>query len=141
MKILTLTILLLSTIWCSAMDRWAALSMLESGDCDTCIGPGGEVSRYQITIDNWRSYVVLGTAQEAADPHLAKIVAQQIMFERIMRYEKTLYPMRAINTGEFALLWHCPARVKHPRPADLDYAQRFYNLVHKDEIEKGKGSK
>ena len=29
----------------SAMERWAALSMIESGDDDNAIGPGGEVSR------------------------------------------------------------------------------------------------
>src|ERR1035438_10155530 len=28
----------------SAMDRWAALSMIESGDDDNAIGPGGEIS-------------------------------------------------------------------------------------------------
>ena len=37
----------------SAMDRWAALSMIESGDKDRAVGPRGEVSRFQIRPELW----------------------------------------------------------------------------------------
>src|ERR1035441_2322952 len=36
-----------------AMDRWSALSMIESGDDDLAVGPGGEVSRFQIRRELW----------------------------------------------------------------------------------------
>ena len=45
--LLVLTGLLLGQL-ASAMDRWAALSMIESGDNDQAVGPGGEVSRFHI---------------------------------------------------------------------------------------------
>src|ERR1700722_2135395 len=36
-----------------AMDRWAALSMIESGDDDRAVGSLGEISRYQIRPYLW----------------------------------------------------------------------------------------
>ena len=36
--------------------RLAALSMVESGDDDRAVGPGGEVSRYQISLALWKTY-------------------------------------------------------------------------------------
>jgi hypothetical protein len=39
----------------SAMDRWAALAMFESGDNDRIVGRAGEISRYQIRRELWPS--------------------------------------------------------------------------------------
>ena len=36
-----------------AMDRWEALSMIESGNNDRAIGSVGEVSRFQIRPELW----------------------------------------------------------------------------------------
>lgn len=51
MKILV--ILLMLSASASAMDRWTALAMLESGGNDQIIGQAGEVSRYQIRRELW----------------------------------------------------------------------------------------
>ena len=44
---------LISIIAAPAMDRWEALSMIESGDNDRAVGHGGEVSRFQIRPGLW----------------------------------------------------------------------------------------
>jgi hypothetical protein len=54
MKIWPAILLSLSVVAsASAMDRWSALSMIESGDDDRAVGPGGEVSRFQIRRELW----------------------------------------------------------------------------------------
>jgi hypothetical protein len=63
---------LLSVIGAPAMDRWSALSMIESGDDDLAVGPGGEVSRFQIRPELWPG----GNSQDARD---ALMAAQEIM--------------------------------------------------------------
>ena len=37
-----------------AMDRWAALSQIESGDDDHAVGAAGEISRYQLKPEIWQ---------------------------------------------------------------------------------------
>jgi len=103
-----------------AMDRWAALAMLESGDEDDTVGPAGEVSRYQIRPELWPS----GNPQ---DPHVALANARQIMTPRIAAFEQS--HGRAPNDFEFYVLWNAPAEINHPRPAVAARAQRFANLV------------
>src|SRR6266567_952502 len=41
---------------CAAMDRWSALSQIESGDNDKAVGRLGEISRYQILPDVWSAF-------------------------------------------------------------------------------------
>jgi hypothetical protein len=135
---ITLTILLLSTLWSSAMSRWEALGMLETGNCDICIGPAGEVSRYQIMPFLWKRY--------AWDQHgytnaaFAMMIGQTIIYDRIKIYESMITAKgekpKPITDEQFAMLWHCPGRFFNPTSSDLDYARRFANLVQKDEIEK-----
>jgi hypothetical protein len=68
--------LLLSVLSSPAMDRWSALSMIESGDDDRAIGPGGEVSRFQIRPELWpggnskNDREALTAAQEVMKPRL-----------------------------------------------------------------------
>ena len=39
-----------------AMDRWAALSQIETRDNDKAVGAAGEISRYQVKPQLWRRY-------------------------------------------------------------------------------------
>ena len=118
MKILFI-VLILSTN-ALAMDRWAALAMLESGDDDDTVGPAGEISRYQIRPELWPS----GNPQ---DPRVALANARQIMSPRIAAFEQS--HGRAPDDFEFYVLWNAPAQINHPRPAVADRARRFANLV------------
>jgi hypothetical protein len=112
-------ILILSTN-ALAMDRWAALAMLESGGEDDTVGPAGEISRYQVRPELWPS----GNPQ---DPRVALANAQHIMSPRIAAFEKS--HGRAPDDFEFYILWNAPAQIDHPRPAVADRARRFANLV------------
>lgn len=105
-----------------AMDRWAALSMIESGNDDSAIGSLGEVSRYQI-----RPYLWPG-----GNPHNAGAaldVAQKIMKPRIARFHQT--HNRAPSDFEFYVLWNAPQEVNHPCRAVAKRAERFANLVQR----------
>lgn len=105
-----------------AMDRWAALSMIESGDDDSAIGSLGEVSRFQI-----RPYLWPG-----GNPHnagKALDVAQKIMKPRIAKFTQT--HNRAPTDFEFYVLWNAPQQVDHPCRAVKKRAERFANLVRR----------
>ena len=105
-----------------AMDRWAALSMLESGNDDQAVGSLGEVSRYQI-----RPYLWPGG--NPVNPHVALNVAQKIMQPRISHFEQT--HNRVPSDFEFYVLWNAPQEVNHPCRAVSRRAERFANLVHR----------
>ena len=108
-----------------AMDRFAALSMIESGNNDSAIGPSGEISRYQVLPATWQHY----TQGKTLDPLNATnslSIAQTIMSERCAEFQKTNH--RPPGDFEFYLLWNCPARVAHPSKLAADRAQRFANL-------------
>jgi hypothetical protein len=105
-----------------AMDRWAALSMIESGDDDSAIGSLGEVSRFQI-----RPYLWPG-----GNPHNAGValdVAQKIMKPRVARFQHT--HNRVPTDFEFYVLWNAPQEVNHPCRAVAKRAQRFANLAQR----------
>jgi hypothetical protein len=106
----------------SAMDRWAALSMIESGDDDGAVGPGGEISRFQICPDLW----------PGGDPQDAKIslaAAQDIMHPRLDAFQKS--HKRAATDFEFYVLWNAPWQADHPSKAVTERARRFANLVQR----------
>jgi len=103
-----------------AMDRWAALSMIESGDNDRAIGPGGEVSRFQIRPNLWPG----GNPQNAQESLAA---AKAIMKLRLEDFEKT--HKRPATDFEFYVLWNAPWEVDHPSKAVTERARRFSNLV------------
>jgi len=102
------------------MDRWAALSMIESGDDDRAVGPGGEISRYQIRPELWPG----GNPQNT---QLALAAAQQIMLPRIEQFKKS--HQRLPTDFEFYVLWNAPWEVDHPSAAVTERARRFSNLV------------
>ena len=107
------------------MDRWSALSMLESGNNDYAVGQRGEVSRYQILPNLWPG----GNPQNHQE---ALAAAKEIMRVRMARFEKA--HGRAATDFEFYVLWNAPWQADHPSKAVSDRAQRFLNLVQRDEL-------
>jgi len=103
-----------------AMDRWEALSMIESGNNDHAIGSVGEVSRYQIRPELWPG----GNPQ---NPQQALSAAQRTMQPRVKRFERI--HKRQPTDFEFYVLWNAPWVVDHPTAVVRERAQRFVNLV------------
>ena len=110
-----------------AMDRWSALSQIESGDDDHAVGPVGEVSRYQIKPDLWRRYAPANA--DWTNPSAALAVARQAMRERCAAFERAMH--RAPTDSEFYILWNAPGQVDRPCKAVLARAERFRNLVNR----------
>jgi hypothetical protein len=111
-----------------AMPVLEALSQVESGDCDSCVGKDGEISRYQICKSVWRSNTSLPVSA-ALIPETAKGVALAILQKRFDRFKASFH--REPTNIEVYLCWHRPSRPTHPRPKELERAQRFANLVEK----------
>ena len=108
-----------------AMDRWEALSQIESGNNDRAIGKYGEVSRYQIRPRVWQRY-----ASPKADwraPAVSLHVAQRAMEERCAAFQRRF--RRPPSDLEFYVLWNAPAQVGRPTPVVYQRALRFHNLV------------
>ena len=120
--ILTVAVLGLSMRPARAMDRWAALSMIESGDDDRAIGPDGEISRFQIRPKLWSG----GNPQNA---QAALAAAREIMLRRVERFQRML--RRAPTDFEFYVLWNAPWQVDHPSAAVAERARRFSNLIQR----------
>ena len=120
--------LLLASTCCprlEAMDRWAALSQLESGDNDCAVGAAGEVSRYQMKLDLWRQYAT--TNADWQKPADALKVAQELMKDRCADFEETFH--RPPTDFEFYVLWNAPAQIRKPAKNVRERAERFCNLV------------
>ena len=103
-----------------AMDRWAALSMIESGNNDHAVGTVGEISRYQIRPELW-------PGGNPHDPQQALTAAQQTMSPRLERFQRS--HGRRPNDFEFYVLWNAPWQADHPSAVVRERAQRFVNLV------------
>jgi len=108
----------------AAMDRWVALSMIESGDNDYAVGTCGEISRYQIKPEFW-------PGGDPSDAHAALATARQIMSERVEAFERA--HNRAPSDYEFYILWNAPGQVDHPRTVVRERARRFENLIQKSD--------
>jgi hypothetical protein len=106
-----------------AMDRWAALSMLETGDNDDAVGPGGEVSRFQIQPSLW-------PGGDSHDPKIALVAAQDIMRPRLEKFLQS--HKRPATDFEFYVLWNAPAKLNLPPAAVVERARRFANLVQRN---------
>jgi hypothetical protein len=124
MNVRFLVILALATLGLArpafAMDRWEALSMLESGNNDRAIGSVGEVSRYQIRPEYWPG----GNPQ---NPQVALTVAQKTMQTRLNRFVHR--HNRQPTDFEFYVLWNAPWQTGRPSAIVRERAQRFANLV------------
>jgi hypothetical protein len=106
----------------SGMNRWKALSMLESGDNDYAIGRCGEITRFQIRAQYW----------PGGNPHnatAALAVARNIMRVRVEHFVET--HGRMPTNFEFYVLWNAPAEVDHPVRCVVERARRFVNLVER----------
>ncbi|MEI9959946.1 MAG: hypothetical protein WDM76_02095 [Limisphaerales bacterium] len=114
------------------MDRWAALSMVESGDNDYAIGSAGEISRFQIRRTLWPG----GNAQ---NPQLALAVAQDLMRQRLEKFEKN--SKRPATDFEFYVLWNAPAKINRPSRIVIERARRYANLVQMKEIQVASSTK
>jgi hypothetical protein len=118
-----------------AMDRFAALSMIESGNNDSAIGPSGEISRYQVLPATWKHYSQ-GQALDPLNTTNSLTIAQAIMSERCAHFQQVNH--RSPTDFEFYLLWNCPAHVAHPGKLAADRAQRFANLCRRPQSGTGK---
>ena len=108
----------------SALDRWAALSQIESGDNDKAVGRMGEISRYQILPDVWAAFAPDTANWENSQDALA--VAKEAMKKRCASFQKSQH--RLPTDFEFYVLWNAPAQVKHPSRSVRDRAERFCQL-------------
>ncbi|HOX57962.1 MAG TPA: hypothetical protein P5205_13365 [Candidatus Paceibacterota bacterium] len=111
------------------MDRWSALSQLESGDNDQAVGAAGEISRYQIKPEVWWHYA--STNADWTNPENALLVTRHVMQERSAAFERAMH--RPPTDAEFYILWNAPAQVRRPSKAVLARAERFCNLVNRRE--------
>lgn len=110
-----------------AMDRWSALSQLESGDDDWAVGSAGEISRYQIKPEVWRRYAAANADWRKPDEALP--VAREAMRERCAAFERVVH--RPPTEVEFYILWNAPAQIQRPGKAVSGRAERFCNLVNR----------
>ena len=108
-----------------ALDRWAALSQIESRNNDNAVGAAGEISRYQVRREVWLKLAAPGA--DWLKPQDALAVAQQVMKERCAQFEKAHH--RSPTDFEFYVLWNAPAQIIHPSKAVRERAERFSNLV------------
>ena len=113
-----------------AGDRWAALSLIESGDNDRAIGPDGEVSRYQMQRDVWKRYA--RTNADWTNPEDSLVVAKAIMQERCAAFQQA--SNRPPTDFEFYVLWNAPAQISKPSKAVARRAQRFCNVIESQPV-------
>jgi hypothetical protein len=113
---------LLPVINATAMDRWSALSMIESGDDDQAVGSRGEVSRFQIRPELWPG----GNSHSIQD---ALTAAQEVMKPRLDAFARS--HGRPATDFEFYILWNAPWQVDHPSKVVTERARRFSNLVQR----------
>ena|ERR1041385_978159 len=111
-----------------------ALGMIESGNDDRGIGRAGEVSRYQILPNVWKSY---SESREYQNSDVSLLVARRHWsyltnyFRDNARREPTpfdMYVMWNTRFGYYARNGFDPDRVS---PAVRERAQRFVNLVNR----------
>src|SRR5258708_23361 len=111
------------------MDRWSALSQLETRDNDNAVGSAGEISRYQIKPKLWQRYARLSA--DWKNPTEALAAAQELMKERYKGFERR--HGRLPTDFEFYVLWNAPAQLERPGKAVRERAERFCRLVARED--------
>ena len=96
--------------------------MIESGDNDHAVGPGGEVSRFQIRPELWPG----GDSKDAKN---ALAAAKEVMKPRLAAFEKA--HVRPATDFEFYVLWNAPRQADHASKAVAERARRFSNLIRR----------
>jgi hypothetical protein len=124
-----LIFLLLLPMGVFGMDRFSALSMLETGDDDQAIGPAGEISRYQVRMTEWQSVT---NSANYCDSRTAHAVMVQIMEKRVQVFQTSFG--RQPTDFEFYALWNAPTQAMqgHISPRVAERCQRFVNLCERD---------
>lgn len=110
-----------------AMDRLAALSMLESGNNDAAIGKAGEVTRFQIKPDLWKKYCRPYPVDARTNARAARKAAQAILDARCWEFKHRFH--RPPTNFEFYVLWNAPGQILRPGKAVTRRASRFCSLV------------
>ena len=110
-----------------AMDRLAALSMIESGNDDRAIGRAGKVSRFQIKPSLWRQYAGAAPLTARTNLDAALRVTQEIMADRCRNFERHFH--RPPTDFEYYVLWNAPGEIRNPGKMVTEKARRFCNLV------------
>src|SRR5689334_18384326 len=87
------------------MDRYSALSMLETGDDDQAVGSAGEISRYQVRKTEWQSVT---NSANYCDSETARTVMVKIMNKRVSAFKSQFG--RAPSDFEFYALWNAPSQ-------------------------------
>ena len=107
------------------MDRMSALSMLETGNNDAMVGRAGEISRYQILKNEWKS---ITSSTRYQDPSLAREVTLKLLEQRVGKFTRVYH--RLPSDFEFYVLWNAPAQVLrgHISQTVSGRAERFANL-------------
>jgi hypothetical protein len=125
MRRLSLIALMLFPIFSYGADRWTALSMFESGDNDRAIGKAGEISRYQILKQEWKTVT---PSRRYTDPSLAKVVAEELMKRRVAAFSQVF--RREPSDYEFYVLWNAPQQIlsRQVTRTVAERASRFKNL-------------
>ena len=108
-----------------ALDRFSALSLIESGDDDQATGPHHEVSRFQMQPEVWKRYASTNACWTNALDALT--VAKAVMAERCDAFERA--SNRPPTDFEFYVLWNAPAQIHRPSRKVARRAERFRNLV------------
>ena len=111
-----------------AMERWAALAQIESGNNDHALGAAGEVSRYQIKPRVWYRYAPATANWHSAEQSLS--IAKAAMHDRCAGFQRAF--RRPPTDFEFYILWNAPAQIRKPSSAVRRRAERFCNLVTSD---------
>jgi hypothetical protein len=118
------------------MDRWSALSQIESGNNDRAVGRAGEISRYQIKPRIWERYAPLKADWEKPQDSLE--VVKDAMQARCRAFERSFH--RPPDDFEFYVLWNAPAQIRRPAKSVSERAKRFRNLVTQEQSQGSPGS-
>ena len=110
------------------VERWNALGAKETGHDNFAKGRCGEITQWQILKREWRATTSLSVTN-ATNPEIALAVCKLDMKQRVWRFVDG--HGRQPTDLEWALIWHCPAHVGHPRKDEQQYAVEFLNLLNK----------
>ena len=119
--VLILAICLSASAQSSMERRLDALAMVETGGNDWAVGRDGEVSRYQITAENWIRYSGLPISA-ATNPFTARAVVVKIMDSRLKG--------RVVSDFDWYMKYSRPSR-KQPHTIERERARFYSNLCSK----------
>lgn len=122
-------VLMLLPVCGFGMDRFAALSMLETGDNDQAVGSAGEISRFQVLKAEWQSVT---NSANYCDCETARAVMVKIMNKRVTAFQVQF--RRSPTDFEFYALWNAPSQAMEGRitPRVAARCERFANLCARD---------